>query len=52
MGKYSLHGYLSSVFVSVVFMVLSSTVTILFYRFYDLALKKGEGDGEGAEGQY
>ncbi|MGD8388190.1 MAG: hypothetical protein PVG49_13695 [Desulfobacteraceae bacterium] len=51
MGKYSLHGYLSSVFVSVVFMVLSSTVTILFYRFYDLALKKGEGDGEGAEGQ-
>ena len=46
MGKFSLQGYLSAVVASVVFMVLSSTVTILFYRFYDLALKKGEGGND------
>lgn len=44
MGRFSLRGYPSAVVASVVFTVLSSTVTILFYRFYDLALKRGEGE--------
>lgn len=48
MGKFSLQGYFSAVVASMVFIVLSSTVTILFYRFYDLALKKGEeAEGQG-----
>lgn len=38
--KLSLHGFIPSVFASLVFMVLSATLTILFYRFYDLAKKR------------
>lgn len=38
--KLSLRGFVVGVITSLVFMVLSSTLTILFYRFYDLAVKK------------
>jgi hypothetical protein len=38
--KISIQGFIPSVVATVVFMVLSSTVTILFYRFYDLAKKR------------
>lgn len=40
---FSIHGIGARMITSMVFMVLSSTLTIMFYRFYDLAIKR-EGD--------
>ncbi|MFP4036423.1 MAG: hypothetical protein ACLFUE_02765 [Desulfobacteraceae bacterium] len=43
-ARMGLQGFLTAVASALIFIVLSSTVTILFYRFYDLALKR-EGEG-------
>ncbi len=42
LSVFSLQGLGARMITSMVFMVLSSTLTIMFYRFYDLALKKEE----------
>ncbi len=42
LSVFSMQGLAARMFSSMVFMVLSSTLTIMFYRFYDLALKKEE----------
>ncbi|MCF8062665.1 MAG: hypothetical protein K9M82_09130 [Deltaproteobacteria bacterium] len=42
LARFSLQGLGTGVIVSMVFMVLSATLTILFYRFYDLSIKKQE----------
>jgi hypothetical protein len=47
---FSMQGVGFRILTSMVFMVLSSTLTILFYRFYDLALTREEGPGEEIEG--
>lgn len=44
LSAFSIHGIGIRMISSMVFMVLSSTLTILFYRFYDLAIEK-EGEG-------
>ncbi len=38
--RMGIHGFITAVVSALVFIVLSSTVTILFYRFYDLAMKR------------
>jgi len=49
--RFALQGYAAGVLTSMVFLVLSSTLTILFYRFYDLALRREKaGVGDPAEG--
>ncbi len=45
LSAFSMRGVGARMVSSMVFMVLSSTLTILFYRFYDLALKKEEAEG-------
>ena len=45
--KLSLQGYATGVVTSLVFLVLSSTLTILFYRFYDLALQRERAGSSG-----
>lgn len=42
LSVFSMQGLGARMITSMVFMVLSSTLTIMFYRFYDLALKKEE----------
>lgn len=46
LARMSLHGFGTAVLTSMVFMVLSSTLTILFYRFYDLAVKREDQEAE------
>ncbi|MFO7786005.1 MAG: hypothetical protein ACQET7_02320 [Thermodesulfobacteriota bacterium] len=43
LSVFSIQGLGARMLTSMVFMVLSSTLTIMFYRFYDLALKKEMG---------
>jgi len=40
LARFSLQGYAAAILTSLVFLVLSSSLTILFYRFYDLALRR------------
>ena len=49
LARLSLQGFGAAVITSMVFMVLSATLTVLFYRFYDLSIKKQESREEGDE---
>jgi hypothetical protein len=52
LAKLSLQGFGAAVVTSMVFMVLSATLTILFYRFYDLGTKREEGTEEVEEEEH
>jgi hypothetical protein len=49
LAKLAIQGFGAAVITSMLFMVLSATLTILFYRFYDLAIKREEGKEERME---